>query len=243
VDFGGATFANAGFFVAKFDPTGAPVWSKGFTNGHHNDHGTGVAVDAAGNVLVTGDFTGSIDFGGGALASTGAYDMFIAKFDPSGAHLWSKRFTSNDKNAIYGVATDTSGNVVFTGTLANAVDFGGGTLTPTGRDLFIAKFDPSGAHLWSKTFHGSDHIYPWGTAVDALGSVYVACEFCGSVDLGSAAFAAEDCTRSNAFLASFDLDPCGHVIIAGSFGGMIDLAGIPLSSFGGQDVFAAAFAR
>jgi hypothetical protein len=51
-----------------------------------------VAVDGAGNVLLTGDFDGTVDFGGGPLTSAGSDDIFVAKLDAQGNHLWSKRF-------------------------------------------------------------------------------------------------------------------------------------------------------
>ena len=44
--------------------------------------GTGVASDAAGNVLVTGFFEGTVDFGGGPLMSAGSSDVFVVKLEP-----------------------------------------------------------------------------------------------------------------------------------------------------------------
>jgi hypothetical protein len=52
-----------------------------------------VAVDANGNILLTGSSLAALDFGGGAVvnaAGAGTYDIFIAKFSPSGTNLWSK---------------------------------------------------------------------------------------------------------------------------------------------------------
>ena len=52
----------------------------------------GIATDGTGNVVVTGKFQGNVDFGGGALTSEGGSDIFVAKFDAYGNHLWSQRF-------------------------------------------------------------------------------------------------------------------------------------------------------
>ena len=47
----------------------------------NNDYGYSVAVDGYGNVVATGWFQGSADFGGGSLASAGGYDVFLVKYE------------------------------------------------------------------------------------------------------------------------------------------------------------------
>src|SRR5258706_7093467 len=72
-------------------PCGAKSkWSKAFGDAADNQASNTVAVDVAANVFIAGTFPGSIDFGGGKLTSTGASDLFLAKFDPAGTPLWSK---------------------------------------------------------------------------------------------------------------------------------------------------------
>jgi hypothetical protein len=44
--------------------------------------GLHVAADASGNVLVTGRFERTVDFGGGPLTSTGGDDVFLLKLHP-----------------------------------------------------------------------------------------------------------------------------------------------------------------
>lgn len=83
-DFGGGPLAAAGLdvYVAKLDAAaGKHLWSKRF--GDDTDQaGLGVAVDAAGNVLLDGFFKGSIDFGCGKLTSAGDRDVFVAELSP-----------------------------------------------------------------------------------------------------------------------------------------------------------------
>ena len=69
VDFGGGPLTSAGgsdIFLAHYDPTGTHLWSYRFGD-TSDEGGSSVSVDAAGNVLVTGHFRGTVDFGGGPL--------------------------------------------------------------------------------------------------------------------------------------------------------------------------------
>lgn len=94
VDFGGGPlpcvgdYATSGF-VAKFSGVdGSHIWSKGFGCCTGWGQGTGVAVDPSGNVLVTGEFGGTVDFGGGPLTSVPnpeggpSPDIFLLKLHP-----------------------------------------------------------------------------------------------------------------------------------------------------------------
>ena len=148
VDFGGGTLTSADadfddIYVVKFGSDGTHVWSKRF-GGPNSQQAFCVAVDAAGNVIVSGVFSESVDFGGGALS--GRYDVFLAKFDPDGNHLWSERFGDFVIQEGWGVAVDNSGNIVLAGRSDGSVDFGGGTLTTAGAsDIFVAKFGAADA--------------------------------------------------------------------------------------------------
>src|SRR5439155_176820 len=145
-DFGGgpltSTYGGITLFLAKFSASGAHLWSKSFSN-TGVAIGYGIAADGAGNVAVTGSFTGRINFGGGDLTSAGGHDAFVASFSPDGGHRWSKRFGSTSFDYGYGVAIDGAGNVLSTGYFQNSADFGGGPLTSAGRqDAFVLSLGP-----------------------------------------------------------------------------------------------------
>jgi len=125
-------------------------WSQGY-GGVSSDNLRAVAVDHLGNTYITGNFAGSVDFGGGPLTNAGIYDVFLAKFDINGNHLWSRSFGSTSSDYGYSIAVDASGNVFLAGRFGADINFGGATLINAGSsDIFIAKFDASGNHLWSR---------------------------------------------------------------------------------------------
>jgi hypothetical protein len=146
VDFGGDTLTSAGspdIFLAKFDTNGGHLWSKRFGDSRVQ-YGRSVACDGSGNVVVTGYFRSTVNFGGGTLTSAGADDIFLAEFDSNGNHLWSKRFGDEWLQQMgHSTACDGSGNVVVTGHFEGTVDFGGEPLTSAGNDdIFLAKYEP-----------------------------------------------------------------------------------------------------
>ncbi|APR81654.1 Hypothetical protein A7982_07003 [Minicystis rosea] len=175
-------------FVAKFDASGSHSWSARFGDAAAEQAASSVAVDSAGNVLVAGVFSGTIDFGGGPLTSSGK-DVFLAKLSPSGAHIWSRAFTgfSTKTLVLIHVATDVTGNIVVSGSFGGTVDFGGGPLAGVGgQDIFVAKLDPSGTHMWSKRFGDTQDQTAIATT-DPAGNVILAGSCAGTVDFGGGA--------------------------------------------------------
>jgi fibronectin type III domain protein/beta-propeller repeat-containing protein len=146
VDFGGGALANSGgadIFLARYAATGAHIWSKRFGGTSSlEERAYRVATDGAGNILLTGSVVDNIDFGGGPLARDGWYDIFLAKFSATGAHIGSKRTGAGSGNAI---AADGADNVLATGSFVGTtpVNFGGVDLvSPGGNDTFLVKLGP-----------------------------------------------------------------------------------------------------
>lgn len=135
---------------------------------------TGIAVDFEGNVIVVGNFRGTITIGSDTHVNDGMRwnDMFVAKLDPAGQVLWSRSYgglndgpTDDDDHTISDVAVDGAGNVIFCGEANGAIDFGGGTLNPT-YDMVLVKLDPDGNHVFSDTYGTSSGSDAVGVATD-----------------------------------------------------------------------------
>ena len=145
LNFGGSDLVNTYFvqpdiYVAELNASGGHVWSKSFGT-LNSDQGRAVAVDTSGNVVITGYFLGTIDFGGGPITSSGGLNTFVAKYSAGGAHLWSQRFTGS--NQSWGVATDRDGNVCVTGYFQGSMTTDQGSLSAVGGlDGFLYKRAP-----------------------------------------------------------------------------------------------------
>jgi len=191
VDFGTGLLSSAGgrnIFVAKYAPDGTALWARGVGGSSSDmDWGTSIAVDRRDDsVLVTGNFTGSVNFGGGALSSAGGRDIFLAKYSSGGSYVWAQRFGDVYHDSGTGVSVDPSGNIALVGGFSGSVNFGSGTLVYHGAaDIFVARFTGVGACLWSKNFGsatGGDALY--GVVADGGGNVIITGSVLSNLDFG-----------------------------------------------------------
>ncbi len=115
------------------------MWSQR-QGGVSYESGEGLAIDPDGKTVVTGHFQGTGSFGSGPLSSNGNGDIFVAKFDPAGAPIWSRAFGGIGYDYGYVITTDADGNVVMAGRFENSVTFRGSSLTSAGgSDGFLVK--------------------------------------------------------------------------------------------------------
>jgi hypothetical protein len=159
-------------------------------------------VDNDHNLVICGQFNGTVDFDPGpavnAHTSAGGADIFLAKYDSLGNYLWAHHFGTGfltdegDRLAI-----DSSGNIFLTGMFGSTVDFdpspgNSATISSSGsnRSRFLAKYDVSGNFIAVKHVGGAVGSLPSsqdgqaGLGCDAAGNVYM-CGFYGtSLTLG-----------------------------------------------------------
>jgi hypothetical protein len=153
-------------FVVKFALTGSPIWamSAGSTG---NDYGNGIAVDGTG-CSITGSFSGNFL----GLTNNGGADVFVVKYNPSGALQWAVKGggASNDKGLA--ITVDGSGNIYITGYFYfTSANFGSYTLTNTGDDdVFVVKYNSSGVLQWAVKSGGIGDDRGYGITVNAAGT-------------------------------------------------------------------------
>jgi PKD repeat protein len=238
-----------------------------------DDRGRGVALDASGNIFTTGEFRGTIDLGGGPMTAYKeqyqvemSRDIYLAKYTPAGAHLWSKRIGAHGEDGGTAIAVDANGDVLVAGFVGPNVDMGGGELPWVGGfDIVVAKYAGSDGHyLWAKLFGSVSHDYPWSLALDAAGNAFVTGEFTSTIDFGGGPLTSAGdrdvfvvklggtdgrhlwSRRFGAALSDVGnavaVDASGNVLVTGSYSGTIDCGGGPLASAGGLDIFVVKYA-
>lgn len=182
---------NFDVYILKLDNAGNFIWAKS-VGGVSSDLGASIALDAFGNIYITGEFTGVADFNPGPslfnLTSGFSYtDIFILKLDASGNLVWAKGVGSSSIDHGFSISVDVSGNVYTTGQFVLTADFdpNGGVfnLTSVGSfDIFILKLDALGNFVWAKNIGGSASDCANSIAIDALGNIYTTGYFIGAVD-------------------------------------------------------------
>jgi hypothetical protein len=216
-----------------------------------------------GEIWATGYFSNSVDFGGGALTSAGATDIFVVKYSSAGAYVRAWRWGNTSWDKGYGIAVDRSGNAVVTGMFLGNVDFGAGMLTNTGGgDIFLVKYSASGICQWSKSWGSSIAIDETGNAVsfDASGNVLLTGAIEEPIDFGGGSLVgrgyyspfiakfASDSAGTYSWAKRYNsaghghgwaiaADSVGNVLAAGDFAGSINLGGATLTATGPSDTF------
>lgn len=136
-----------------------PLWMLQFGDSS-DDNARAVASDAAGNVLAVGY---------GRNPPTYAVSAFLNKYDASAKLLWTKQIGTSSGILPNAVVSDTSSNVIVVGEVNGNLD---GT-SSGGTDIFIRKYDSSGALLWGRQIgSGYDDTQPF-VAVDSNGNIAV----------------------------------------------------------------------
>lgn len=151
---------NYDYATVKYNSAGVQQWQVRYNGtGNDYDRANAIALDAAGNVYVTGKSVG--------VGST-AEDAFTIKYDNSGVSQWTARYNgaANGYDEAKALAVDTSGNVYITG-----YSYSSGS----NNDYLTIKYDASGTPEWITKYNGTANNTDQAAAiaVDAIGNVFI----------------------------------------------------------------------
>lgn len=165
-------------FLIKYNSSGAEQWFRVIGGGSMNV-ANAIATDNNGNILLAGDFQGTLNFfsAPSTTTMTGTYfnRIFVAKYDGSGNKIWSSQSSSASEASAKNLALDASGNPFVIGNFkckfsSYADVYGQGVFNCVGmQDIFISKWNSAGAWQWARQVGGHSNEYGTGITVNAAG--------------------------------------------------------------------------
>jgi uncharacterized delta-60 repeat protein len=147
------------YATTKYNADGIEQWVVRYNGpGNYNDTPRAIALDALGNVYVTG-----YSYGDGTSS-----DYATIKYNSDGIQQWVKRYngSGNGNDLVFAMAVDSAGNVYVTG---ESYD------DQSRLDYKTIKYDENGRQLWVATYNGTGNYNDSTRAIalDAFGNVYV----------------------------------------------------------------------
>jgi hypothetical protein len=184
-----AVNGSGDLFVSKLNPAGSTLLYSTYIGGTGYEDGRSIAVNASGNVYVTG-LTTSTDFPllspfQAHIAGTNGVDAFVLKLSSGGSSLeYSTYLGGTYDDWGQGIGLDSLGNAFITGTtFSNDFPTTGTAFQPikaspgANSDAFVTKIAANGSALLYSTYLGG--LYSNGddgaadVAVDSSGNAYI----------------------------------------------------------------------
>lgn len=237
--FGSITIGNTalpapvggnGLFVAAYDSLGNFLWAKTM-NGSGEKYIGEMKFDQAGNILICGNFSGTVDLnpdaGVDSHTATGAsHDAFFAKYDNNMNLIFGRHVGGVGEDSATAIISDLTGNVFVTGVFSQGVDFDPGAgvtnlFSAGATDIFIARYDASGNLGWANRIG----LFQADRGVDLElldGTLLLGGNFIGNIDcdFSAATFTLSSASGStDVFFARYDIT--GSFLWAKKIGGTL----------------------
>lgn len=167
-------------FLLKLDAAGNEVWFKKIGGGLHN-----IAYDihykSPSELYLTGDFEGSIVFfpnTSNPINSAYPYSVFLSRLTDAGVMSWTSIVGSHNRVTARKVITQPNGDVYIGGMFEcsfteAALSFGTGAFYSLGyQDVFMAKFNSSGARQWMRHLGSAQNDFSRGISYSNTGEPF-----------------------------------------------------------------------
>lgn len=169
---------NVDLFVMRLAPDGSYQWAINVVSQLGNEIGWGIAVDAQGDLRVTGSISGTLNIGGTVVTG----EMFVGKLTPGSIWQWAVGVNCTSYSGVAGVVVDRNGDSYFAGYFSDTLQVDNFTFRSAGTsDGFVAKVSPTGSWQWAVVVGSSQIDEIHGIGMDGAGDVYVTGEFMGTV--------------------------------------------------------------
>ncbi len=155
---------NNDVFIERLNSNGDIVWVKQMA-GIQQSEASGISIDTdiAGNIVLAGQFKGTIDFNPGtavySLTAVGnRVNLFILKIDSSGNFIWAKQLEGKPEEATpYSLKVDFTGSIYVKNFFNGTIDFDPGLAVFNVSGLYVSgllKLNAAGGFVWAKQIGG-----------------------------------------------------------------------------------------
>ncbi|MGH1362881.1 MAG: FlgD immunoglobulin-like domain containing protein [Calditrichia bacterium] len=156
---------DADGYVVTFNREGNVQWSRTM-GGPEIDYALDVAINASGDIIVGGFFSGLAFIGGTPMSSNGSTDGFIISYTHDGALKWANQEGSGGTDGAIAVAVDSNDNVLVVSEFTNSINFPDTTFSSLGwEDITVSAYSTTGSYLWVS--------HAGGTSIDNASAIAV----------------------------------------------------------------------
>ena len=179
-------------FVVKWNSNGVYQWVKSFNLNHWGSYYNSLEADYANNIVLTGNFSGTVDFDPGigvhevTSFNSGIHSSsYVLKLDENGSFVWVNTFNRSYANHK-GLDIDQCGSVYYSSSYLDSIEFISNTDTISlssdySANVFVLKIDESGVYKWAEQIDGSStsNNYTRDILVDNQSNVFLIGSFTG----------------------------------------------------------------
>ncbi len=246
---------EAGGFFARFDSNGNLKWAAHKFSGFASPRISFLGSD----IIMAGAFeTNPSSIDTVTMVPVGVYDGFITRMDSVGEVKWLKKFGSYGQDGFSGINISNINEIYAVGFFNDTITIDGQTLSNTGNDILITKFNQNGGLIWAKQAHANGNSQGANAVItDINNNFYITGLFEGNASFGN--YNVSTTNPFDMFLARYDSsgyclgvihfgqagsscltqDNLGNVVCAGAFHNTVNIGDSAFTSYGAQDIFVA----
>ncbi|MCZ8154964.1 MAG: hypothetical protein O9264_02515 [Leptospira sp.] len=216
VQLTGPSSLSTNAYIVKYTRNGEVLWAKTLVSGTNGTIFNGIVLDNSGNIYAVGttENNGIYSFGNGVFVNgPSTENILLVKFNQEGTAQWAKSLQAGPNISNFSsIAIDPSGNIIASGYLSGTGTyiFENGistTVTYSGLNALLVKYDPSGNVQWVKTAQsGNDESVFNSVQTDSSGNIYVVGRISGtnSFEFGNSVSAAGKFSNQNSMIVKYN---------------------------------------
>jgi gliding motility-associated-like protein len=229
-------------FIAKYSASGQAIWVK-TGGGSGIDISSGIAVDANGNCVITGQVINSGSFSSltfstqlHPVTNQHTYDIFIARYDSSGNIQWLKNGIGPYTDRGMAVALDNNSNAYVVLQFSDTISFTNTYNNAIYNAIGLLKLDNLGNEIWLRKAGGANMQIAYNIYITSASELLLTGDFKGNLMFfGNSNTLLNGVNTYNLFVAKYNLN--GDLIWAKANGSSNKLTSRSITSDAQQNVY------